>query len=297
MSLQFLELKQNTHEWMKWRDAGLGASDIAALYGKHAYITEYQLWLEKTGQRERAPFYNQSMKYGNEQEKLAFDSLKNDHNFFDLESGCIEHPTIPHLRASLDAYAPSGKMIFEIKSPEGEENKSITIYEHIPEGWIYQMQFQEAIARQYDPEIKNSMFRWLGKGKKNLFFHLRSDLALQEDMIKRADHWWMHHVVMGNAVEPDSIPFEKKEGFELLNLYQLLSDQEKDIKAKKTAVKEELMQMLDGLRNYHTSTHHIILQSRSSYDYNAMKRDGINLSKYVKSSNSSSYMIKKKKNI
>lgn len=294
MNLQFLNLIQNTSEWLKWRDSGLGASDIAALYGKHPYITEYQLWLEKTGQKERSSFCNEAMEYGNQQEKIAFDALKTDHNFFDLESGCIEHPSLPHLHASLDAYSASANRIFEIKSPHGEDNKSITIYEHIPEGWIYQMQFQEALVRLYNAEIKNSMFRWIGKDQKNKLFTLQSDLALQADMIQRADQWWMHHVVMGNPVKPDSIEFEQKEGFELLNQYQELSDQEKEIKAKKTALKENLLSMLDGITNYHTENHHIFLQCRTTYDYNMMKRDGINLSKYIKSSNGSTYVIKKK---
>lgn len=295
MSLQFLDLQQNTSQWLEWRKKGMGASDIPALYGKHPYMTEYQLWLKKTGQSDKDSYYNDSMKYGNEQEEIAFLELKNTHNFFSLTKGCVEHPTMPHLRASFDAYCPTGKIIFEIKSPQGEDNQSITIYEHIPEGWIYQMQFQEALARTYDPEIRNTMYRWLGKNKMNLFFPLRSDFDLQHDMIQRADHWWMHHVVMGNPVEPDSIKFDREEGFKLLNEYDALSDQEKEIKLKKLALKEDLVNMLDGVRNYHTDSHHIILQSRSSYDYNAMKRDGINLAKYKVQKELGSYVIKRKR--
>lgn len=295
MRLQFLDLQQNTTEWLEWRKKGLGASDIPALYGKHPYLTEYQLWLQKTGQSDKVSYYNESMKYGNEQEKIAFDCLKKDHQLHDLESGCIQHPDLPHLRASIDAYCPSGNLMFEIKSPHGEDNQSITIYEHIPEGWIYQMQFQEALAKLQVLKIKNNMFRWIGKDQNNLIFPLRSDPILQADMIARADHWWMHHVVMGNPVEPDSVKFEQKEAFDLLNQYDALSDQEKEIKAKKSALKENLVNMLDGIRNYHTDTHHITLQSRSSYDYNAMKRDGINLAKYKIQKESGSYMIKRKR--
>lgn len=296
-TLPLLNLTQKTEEWLAWRSEGIGASEIAALYGKHPYLTEYQLWLQKTGQSKRdISSCNAAIAHGHEQEPIAFDSLKNEHNFFDLISGCIQHPTLPHLKASLDAYVPSGDLIIEIKSPFSSINKSIQIYEELPEYWIYQMQYQQAIARQYNVNIKLALFKWIGKGKCNLLFSLRPDFDLQADMLQKADHWWKHHVVMGNPVKPDMILLSQKGLLDKLYLYEEYQCTSKAIDEQKRALKCEIEAFLDGESNYCTDTHQIILMApRTTYDYQAMKRDGIDLSKYATKKTDGTYIIKKKK--
>lgn len=296
-ALPLLSLSQNTEEWLSWRSTGIGASEIAALYGKHPYLTEYQLWLQKTGQSTRdISSCRAAIDYGHAQEPIAFASLKEEHNFFDLISGCLQHPTLPHLKASLDAYAPSGDLIIEIKSPFGEKNKSIKTYEEIPEYWIYQMQYQQAIARQYNLNTKIALFKWIGKGECNLLFSLRSDFDLQADMIQKADEWWKHHVVMGNPVKPDMIFLSQKGVLDKLSLYEEYQSTSKAIDEQKRALKCEIESFLDGASNYCTDTHQIILMSpRTTYDYQAMKRDGIDISKYATKKTDGTYIIKKKK--
>lgn len=293
MTLSILNLTQNTPEWHQWRAQGIGASEIAALYGKHPYLTEYQLWLQKTGQAE-AFKGNAATEHGQREEPHAFHALKTVHNLYDLQTGCIQHPTYPHLRCSIDAYSLSGKIIIEIKSFFGEKNRSITKYEQIPEYCIYQMQYQEALFRAYDPQWKASMFKWLGREEINLFFPLQSDLALQADMIQKADQWWQHHVVMGNPVPPDTILLSQKEVLDKLSLYEEYQHTAKQIDAQKRALKCEIEAYLDGTSNYYTDTHQIIrMAPRTSYDYHAMRLDGIDLKKYrVQNATQGSYMIK-----
>lgn len=296
MNLPILPITQNTPEWHQWRAQGLGASDIPVLYGKNPYITEYQLWLQKTGQA--APFEgNAATEHGQREEPHAFHALKTVHNLYDLEKGCLQHPHYPHLRCSIDAYSLSGKIIFEIKSFFGEKNRSITKYEQIPEYCLYQMQYQEALFRAYDPEWRASLFKWLGIDEVNLFFPLQSDLVLQADMIQKADHWWVHHVVMGNPVKPDTIELTQEGIKNKLLQYEEYSSTARMIEEQKRALKCEIEQYLDGQSNYHTDTHQIIRMSpRCAYDFNAMRLDGIDINKYKKENTSqSSYIIKKRK--
>lgn len=296
MNLPILDLKQNTPEWHQWRAQGLGASDIAALYGKHPYLTEYQLWLQKTGQAE-AFKGNVATEHGQREEPHAFHALKTAHNLYDLETGCLQHPQYPHLRCSIDAYSLSGKIIMEIKSFFGEKNRSITKYEQIPEYCVYQMQYQEALFRCYDAEWRASLFKWLERNENNLFFPLQSDLALQADMIEKAHQWWQHHVVMGNPVKPDTILLSQQEVLNKLSLYEEYQSTAKMIDEQKKALKCEIETYLDGQSNYHTDAHQIIRVSpRSSYDFQKMKLDGIDLNKYkIQNEKQSSYIIKKRK--
>lgn len=297
MNLPIINLIQNTPEWHKWRSEGIGASEIAALYGQHPYLTEYDLWLQKTGQFTLDILSgSKAASHGTEQEPIAFACLKNEHQLHDLQSICIEHPKLKHLRASLDGYSEDGKLIIEIKSPFGEKNRSITKYEDIPEYWIYQMQFQQAIARQYDTKIKSHLFLWKGRGEVNLLFPLQTDLDLQADMIQKADQWWQHHVVMGNPVKPDTIEITQKDLLDKIDLYDEYNRAAKDIEHQKKHLKREIEAYLDGKSNYCTYTHQIIrMAARSSYDYNAMKRDGIDLSKYKVQKEEATYIIKRRK--
>lgn len=295
MTLPILPLQQNTPEWHQWRAQGLGASEIAALYGKHPYLTEYQLWLQKTGQAEVFKG-NVATEHGQREEPHAFHALKTAHNLLDLEAGCLQHPKYPHLRCSLDAISPSAKMIIEIKSFFGSTNRAITKYEQIPEYCIYQMQFQDMMAKSYDPEYKACLFKWLGREEINLFFPLQSDLALQADMMQKAHEWWQHHVVMGNPVPRDTIKLSQEEVKNKLSLYEEYQHTAKQIDAQKRALKCEIEAFLDGQSNYHTDTHQIIrMAPRTSYDFNAMRLDGIDLNKYkVQNNTQSTYIIKKR---
>lgn len=296
MKLPILDLKQNTSEWHTWRSQGIGASEIAALYGKHPYLTEYQLWLQKTGQSQSFQG-NEATEHGQREEPHAFHALKTAHNIFDLQAGCLQHPKYPHLRCSLDGYSSSANLIIEIKSFFGANNRAITKYEQIPEYCIYQLQYQECIAKEYDPDSKSSLFKWLGKDQNNLFFPLQSDIALQKDMIEKANHWWMHHIVMGNAVAPDTIEILHKEVLDKISMFSEYFSREKEIKSLKCDLKCEIQSYLDGKSNYHTDTHQIILQSpRTQYDFNAMKRDGIDIRKYkIQNENENTYIIKRRR--
>lgn len=49
MSAKQIDLVQGTKAWLAWRKSGIGASDVAALFGKSPYKTERDLWFEKAG--------------------------------------------------------------------------------------------------------------------------------------------------------------------------------------------------------------------------------------------------------
>lgn len=310
MNLPILDLKQNTPEWHQWRAQGLGASEIAALYGKHPYLTEYQLWLQKTGQAEGFKG-NVATEHGQREEPHAFHALKTVCNLLqDLQAGCLEHAKHPHLRCSMDAYSLHKVLnleiekniadeihIFEIKSPFGEKNRGIIECHQLPEYWIYQCQMQQAIARSYGIDIISFIYLWLGTKEKSKIFGVESDLALQDDMIQKANHWWQHHVVMGNPVPPDTIYLSQEGIKNKLSLYEEYQHTAKQIDAQKRALKCEIEAFLDGCSNYHTDTHQIIRTApRTSYDFQAMRRDGIDLSKYrIQNGSEGSYIIKLKK--
>jgi hypothetical protein len=209
------------------------------------------------------------------------------------------------LHASLDAYSDKHKIIIEIKSPYGEKNKNIRNKDDLPEYWKYQIQFQMALASSYYTKEEDKFFHgWVyicigdGTYNDNRQFTFHEDKLLQADMIEKAHQWWQHHVVMGNPVKPDTILLDQEGIKNKLSLYEEYCSTIKMIDEQKRALKCEIEAYLDGQSNYHTDTYQIIrMAPRCGYDFDAMKRDGINLSKYVKSSDERkfSYTIKKKR--
>ena len=51
-------------EWLRYRNMGIGGSDVAALLGISKWKTELELWLEKTGQGDALVQENEAMQWG-----------------------------------------------------------------------------------------------------------------------------------------------------------------------------------------------------------------------------------------
>ena len=51
-------------EWLRWRQQGIGGSDVSALLGLNPWKSELELWLEKTGQGSDVVADNESMEWG-----------------------------------------------------------------------------------------------------------------------------------------------------------------------------------------------------------------------------------------
>lgn len=297
MTLPVLDLKQNTPEWHQWRAQGFGASDIAALYGKHPYLTEYQLWLQKTGQAEGFKG-NVATKHGQREEPKAMEYINsvNDQQFYPI---CITHAIYPHIRASLDGFRQKNKIgdmicadILEIKCPYCK--KDIQSEKDAPAYWIFQVNFQSAILRSHGYDCGKSILIWNGSKSDFQKIEITHDIELEDDMIEKAHQWWQHHVVMGNPVKPDTILLSQQDALNKLSLYEEYQSTAKIIDEQKRALKCEIEAYLDGQSNYHTDMHQIIrIAPRTSYDFNQMRLDGIDLNKYkVQNSTQSSYIIK-----
>src|SRR5271156_958184 len=93
---------ETKEEWLKWREGGIGGSDIATIMGHNPYKTPYQLWEEKCGFR--TVFETPAMLYGTLTEPIARTWL-NDKRSLNLEAGiCVQDDDVPIFRASLDGY-------------------------------------------------------------------------------------------------------------------------------------------------------------------------------------------------
>ena len=133
-------MEQGTAEWHRWRRDGIGASEVAAVLGVSKYKTAYQLWCEKTSDKDLQISDNAAMARGRAHEPM----IRAAYSFstgLDFEPVCFEHPLYPFMRASLDGWA-DGEGI-EIKSMGTQERACAT---EIPSEHYFQMQHQMLVC-------------------------------------------------------------------------------------------------------------------------------------------------------
>jgi len=66
--------------WLEWRKSNIGASEVAALFGCHPYITPLQLWGWHRGEIQRPDTDNAAMRRGRIFERAALDAFGEDHH-------------------------------------------------------------------------------------------------------------------------------------------------------------------------------------------------------------------------
>ena len=139
-----LLLVQRSPAWHRWRYAGLGASDIAAILGVSPYTTRAEVLAEKSrpygeGQPEgRVETF--AMRRGNRMEPVARDLFERATGI-PVQPCCVEHGEQPYLRCSLDGLDFWGEILVEIKCPNVIDHE-VALAGVVPVHYAPQVQYQ-----------------------------------------------------------------------------------------------------------------------------------------------------------
>ncbi|MFW9875232.1 MAG: lambda-exonuclease family protein [Candidatus Thorarchaeota archaeon] len=132
-----IDLTQQSPEWHKWRDEGIGASDAPIIMDISPFCTPHKLWQRKIGialQEKISPM----MQRGIDLEQQALEAYM-DYTGKIASPACFESDEYNFIRASLDGYGPDGAV--EIKIPGTVTYEKARAKEIEP--WYYcQMQHQ-----------------------------------------------------------------------------------------------------------------------------------------------------------
>lgn len=94
--------------WLEERRKGVGASDVAALFGEAAYgRTAYSLWLDKTGRVPDAE-PSEAMEWGLRFEEAVAGRFEDETGIGVLKAGLMRSTVAPHAQASVDRLADDG---------------------------------------------------------------------------------------------------------------------------------------------------------------------------------------------
>ena len=133
-------MDQQSADWLRWRNKGIGASDSPAILGVSPYRTPYQVWEEKTGRGPNEQEINFGIRRGIELEPKARAMFELEHDI-DMPAKCFEHSTFPWIRASLDGWNEEARAILEIKCAGQKDHTSAKMGD-IPEKYYWQLVHQ-----------------------------------------------------------------------------------------------------------------------------------------------------------
>jgi len=138
-------LQQNTPEWHRWRQQGLGASDAPVIMGDAAFKTTRMLWSVKTGRMQEEPT-GSAARRGRELEQLARQAYEQELGI-QMEPLCLVHDELEWMRASLDGLSFDGSTVLEIKCPMNVRDQSAARAGSVPPHYYAQLQHELEVAR------------------------------------------------------------------------------------------------------------------------------------------------------
>ncbi len=148
-----VEILKNTKnmtkdEWLKWRDKGIGGSDVSIICGLNKFKSVLELWMEKLGYVEHKEA-GESAYWGSVLEPIVREEFTNRTGLkVDTINSILKHPKYDFMLANIDGIVNDpiyGKCLFEAKTTSAymqEQWKD----DLIPEGYMLQIQHYMAVT-------------------------------------------------------------------------------------------------------------------------------------------------------
>lgn len=265
-------MEQNSPEWYKWRNQGIGSSDAPVIMQTSEWKTRHQLWEEKLGLSEDRPKSLFILEKGHETEKKA-------RSLYEILHGVKAHPTIVvhdkfnFIRASLDGFVPSKNRVVEIKM-QGEKHHQETQEGKVPERYIYQVMHQMLASNAQTCDFVS----YCQDAEKKLAVVTveRNDAIIEELIHEEQKFWELVQTKQAPAfVDKDfktvRVKGKTKEIRELAECYKELMKFKEEFKQKKKKFLEGLPDgrrlILDGHR-MHKLTNDYRIEFKKEYEAN-----------------------------
>ena len=176
----------SNEEWLKWRNLGLGGSDIATICGLNKYKSAIELWMEKTNQIE-SKSAGEAAYWGTVMEPIIRNefTLRTNLNVR-LVHSILKHSVHDFMLANLDGVIDDpvcGECIFEAKT--ASVYKLDEWEDGIPEGYMLQIQHY-----MYVTGYKRTFIAVLIGGNQFKYKTIERDDELIEMIIKLETNFW-----------------------------------------------------------------------------------------------------------
>ena len=293
-------------EWMEQRRLGVGASEIAVLFGLSPWSTLEELWNEKVNGCNYTPG-SELFHFGHEFEPLIAAE-------FAARTGEeVDHPPSeimigekPYFRASLDrVVVENGKPVAALELKNLNESRHAEYRVAGPSiGYLLQLQYQMMVAN-LDYGYLAVMFG----GQKFVAWQVNANPAVQEEIARRVEEFWgyverkefpperlgLRNLTAqdsGHILELNSPPWESR-----LHEYKDLKLQKAKIEKQEKILREQLK---EHIGNYQTAragkmVASVSISKRCSVDMNRLREDHPQLiQEYTKETEVKTMRVKEK---
>ncbi len=189
-------LKPKSHEeWLKMREDGIGASEVAAILGLSPWETPFSLYLKKTHQVPPTE-ENDAMRRGHYLEDAVVQWWMHETGEQVIKASAADiiyvHPEHPYMRVTPDRVVKGRKKILEVKST------AIQMGETIPDYYLAQVMYQMYVTGIHQAELI-----YIQGGLTFGRFIVEYDEEFAEFIAGRVTEFWNESVLGGK--EPDAI--------------------------------------------------------------------------------------------
>lgn len=203
MSKPIIIKPKDRAEWLKAREDGIGASEVAAVVGLSPWETPFSLWLRKTGQTPPIE-ENDAMRLGHLlepivvqlwEEKTGFKAVKASAK--DIIYQDPEHPwrkvTPDRIAYEINEDGKKAKVLLEIKTSAIDFDP-----DDLPTNYLCQVQFQMHVT-----QVHTCYLCWLVNGRYYGHARIEYDKEFAEWLVENVDKFYLECVKGGK--EPDLI--------------------------------------------------------------------------------------------
>lgn len=185
-----INLEQGTAPWFRWRDEGVGGSEVGPIFLGRAWpfkdshadkVFERKL----TGARSESSYVMRRGRWLEEDVRLDYQNRMG----HDAPPVCCEHDYLSWMHASLDGLTDEG-VIVEIKVPNWQSH-STALAGFAPDYYMPQLQWQLAVTGldrlHY---VSHSINQRFGENDKMAIVEVLPDLDMQRKLVEVCLEWW-----------------------------------------------------------------------------------------------------------
>lgn len=296
-------------EWLRYRNMGIGGSDVAALLGISKWKSALELWLEKTGQGDALVQENEAMQWGTIMEPVIRTHFSEITGKPVVEvKAILQHPAHPYMLANIDGLTvddAGNPAILEIKT--ASEYKRSEWEQGVPVYYQTQVQHYLCVAG-----IQKAYVAVLIGGNSFYIHEVDADTEVQQMLIALEGQFWdkvmnqirpemdgsdaaanlLNTMYQGGIKEQLTLP---DEAIVYIDQYIQASAEEDRAKARKQEAANHIKDLMGNHDKAVCGEHKVSWKGVTSerLDTKALKADEPDLyAKYVKSSTSRRFTLK-----
>lgn len=191
------DLNTTRADFLAWRKFGIGASDVAALFGMSPWASPYSVWADKLGLS--ADEDSEILEYGRRAEPMLKGYFEDRTGLYVVgEQDRRVHPEHEHHRATLDGLAA--------ESPDGDPLGVVEFKTTSIRPWDGPVPDQYAIQVQWQMHVAGHHHAWVGCLHNRQFrvYEVERDQRVIDLAVERVDAFWHDHVLTEKAPPADA---------------------------------------------------------------------------------------------